>query len=451
MELPGKAEANPTKAFFVRMITRDISLADCILDLIDNSVDAAWQLKGAKPSLFSNTTSLSAFHIEISASALKFSIRDNCGGITLDNAAKYAFTFGRDDEMEHDAYSIGVYGIGMKRAIFKLGSVIQIRSTYSVTSRGKSKNESFRVPINVTKWLAAKAWDFDLEADEALPEPGLQISVTRLSESTSRAFGSPEFLRDLRRIIARDYALHLHRGLKISLDGELIKGWNIELRQSKNFLPLRDSYKDEETGVNVEIVAGMAAPPPESSEPDDVKDRDSRSGWYIICNGRIVVAGDKTTVAGWGTPGWPKWHPQYEGFIGLIFFTSEDAQALPLTTTKRSVDSSSGLYQRSMPKMREISKEWIAYTNVRKQFTDKAKALEEEAKPVTLYKISKNAQVIFPKLVGKLKVKPANISYLIEKKRAEKLADAFGDINMTYRDIGLRSFEYAYEEFVGKD
>jgi hypothetical protein len=147
--------------------------------------------EGAKPNVFSNTTSLSAFHIEISASGLKFSIRDNCGGITLDNAAKYAFTFGRDDEMEHDAYSIGVYGIGMKRAIFKLGSVIQIRSTYSVSSRGKSKDESFRVPINVTKWLAAKAWDFDLEADETLPEPGLEISVSKLSESTSRAFGRP--------------------------------------------------------------------------------------------------------------------------------------------------------------------------------------------------------------------------------------------------------------------
>lgn len=109
--------------------------------------------------------------------------------------------------------------------------------------------------------------------------------------------------------------------------------------------------------------------------------------------------------------------------------------------------SSSALYQRSMPKMREISKDWIAYTNVRKQFADKARTLEEEAKPVALYKISKNAQVNFPKLVGKVKLKPANISYPVEKKRAEKLADAFGDINMTYRDIG----EYTYEEFVGKD
>lgn len=41
MQLPGKAAANPTKAFFVRMITRDISLADCILDLIDNNHDEA--------------------------------------------------------------------------------------------------------------------------------------------------------------------------------------------------------------------------------------------------------------------------------------------------------------------------------------------------------------------------------------------------------------------------
>ncbi len=451
MDLPAKAEANPTKAFFVRMITRDISLADCILDLIDNSVDAAWQLKGSKPNVFSNATSLSEFRIEISASALKFSVKDNCGGITLDNAAKYAFTFGRTDQMEHEAYSIGVYGIGMKRAVFKLGSTIQIKSTYRIETRGKSKNESFRVPIDVPKWLTAKTWDFDLEADPGLSTPGLEISVSRLSESTSRAFGNPEFLRELRRIIGRDYALHLHRGLQIVLNGEAIKGWEIELRQSKSFVPLRDAYKDAATGVGVEIVAGMAAPPPESSEPEDVKDRDSRSGWYVICNGRIVVAGDKTSVVGWGTTGWPKWHPQYEGFIGLIFFTSENAQALPLTTTKRSVDSSSALYQSAMPRMREISKDWIAYTNVRKQMTEKAKALEDAAKPVAIYKIAKASSVTFPKLVGKLKVKPANITYPVERSRAEKLADALGDINMTYREIGLRSFEHTYLELVGKD
>lgn len=447
IQLPAKAEANPTKAFFVRMITRDISLADCILDLIDNSVDAAWQREGAKPNIFSNTTDLSAFRVEITASASKFEIRDNCGGITLDNAARYAFTFGRSDRMEHDRYSIGVYGIGMKRAVFKLGSSIEIKSTYSLTAR---KQEAFRVPINVPKWLTAKTWDFDLEADTALPQPGLQITVSQLHESSSRDFGNPAFILELGRAIARDYALHLHRGFTIVLNGKKIKGWEIELRQSKAFLPLRDNYKDEATGVRVDIVAGMAVPPPESSEPDDVKDRDSRSGWYVICNGRIVVAADKTHVTGWGTSGWPKWHPQYEGFIGLIFFTSEDANALPLTTTKRSVDSSSALYQSAVPKMRDISKEWIAYTNARKQMIKQAETFEEAAKPVSLYKIAKSAFVSFPNLVGKVKTKPANISYPVDKARATKLADALGDINMTLRDVGLRSFEYTYSELVGK-
>ena len=46
---PSKAHASPTKAFFVNMITRDITLADSILDLIDNSVDGAWRQAGSQP------------------------------------------------------------------------------------------------------------------------------------------------------------------------------------------------------------------------------------------------------------------------------------------------------------------------------------------------------------------------------------------------------------------
>jgi len=34
-----KANAYPRKHFFFEMFTRDISLEDCILDLIDNSID----------------------------------------------------------------------------------------------------------------------------------------------------------------------------------------------------------------------------------------------------------------------------------------------------------------------------------------------------------------------------------------------------------------------------
>ena len=34
-------QGNPTKGFFIEMITRDISIKDAILDLLDNSIDGA--------------------------------------------------------------------------------------------------------------------------------------------------------------------------------------------------------------------------------------------------------------------------------------------------------------------------------------------------------------------------------------------------------------------------
>ena len=38
-------EGNPTKTFFIQMITRDITINDAIIDLLDNSVDGASKLK----------------------------------------------------------------------------------------------------------------------------------------------------------------------------------------------------------------------------------------------------------------------------------------------------------------------------------------------------------------------------------------------------------------------
>ena len=42
--MPERAQGQPTKEFFVMMITKDISLEDCILDLLDNSRKLARQI-----------------------------------------------------------------------------------------------------------------------------------------------------------------------------------------------------------------------------------------------------------------------------------------------------------------------------------------------------------------------------------------------------------------------
>lgn len=448
-----RANANPKKFFFVRMITRDISLEDCILDLIDNSVDGAWQIEGGQPISLGNVPDLSKYWIDIEITADQFRIVDNCGGITLDEAVKYAFTFGREKEEPQEKFSIGVYGIGMKRAIFKMGNTIGVRSTYRPSPK---KMESFLVPIDVEKWLqddTSAHWDFDMEGAENLAEPGVEIVIDELNESTSTSFANPAFVQNLRRMIARDYALHLHRGVTVRVNGDDIIGWQIEMRQSGSIAPMRIAYQDTVNGgdVTIEILAGMAAPPPESADPDDTGEGEQRSGWYVVCNGRIVIAADKSERTGWGTDDWPKWHPQYTGFLGLILFSSEDASLLPLTTTKRSVDGSSPVYRRALPKMREVSRQWTSYTNVRKQTLVEAKKLEAEAKPLPVYEIPIRESAQLPQLTPKPKVWMANIAYSMPREKVRDLARELGNINMTYRDVGISSFEYTYADYIGEE
>lgn len=203
--------------------------------------------------------------------------------------------------------------------------------------------------------------------------------------------------------------------------------------------------------MSIEIIGGMAAPPPESIDPDESEEGDRRFGWYVVCNGRIVLAADKSAITGWGTEGWPQWHYQYAGFIGIILFTAARATALPLTTTKRSVDTSSEVFRRARPQMRDVSKSWIAYTNQRKQALEEARRKESAAVAVPLASVARQTAVALPILIPKPVEKVANVNYSVPVSRIKKLAKELGSINMPYREIGLNTFDYTYDDLVGED
>ncbi len=80
-----QAQASPTKQFFVSMLTRDISLADAILDLLDNCLDGALRLADGKD------VDYAKHFVKIELTDDHFSIADNCGGIPRDVAKNYAF------------------------------------------------------------------------------------------------------------------------------------------------------------------------------------------------------------------------------------------------------------------------------------------------------------------------------------------------------------------------
>lgn len=91
------AQAQPSKAFFIDMLTRDLTLSDCILDLIDNSIDTLIAKTGLDVSdhLFAGTKAKKvAALIDISFTSSKFKIKDNCGGISIKDAEQKVFLLG---------------------------------------------------------------------------------------------------------------------------------------------------------------------------------------------------------------------------------------------------------------------------------------------------------------------------------------------------------------------
>lgn len=440
-----RAKAHPTKAFFVRMLTRDISLEACILDLIDNAIDAAWRTTGAAPTSLKVGDALSQFRISlmIDADNSIFQITDNCGGISLNDAIEYAFTFGRTEDHSTGDFAVGVYGIGMKRAIFKLGNDILIRSS-------TSDDPPFAVPINVGQWMDSDdpIWDFDLEADESLDTPGVRIEISELTDETHTAFSDPGFINGLRGTIAQDYLLPLMQGLSIDINGEDVGGWNLVFRESEAFQPMRLRYDDG--GVTVEIIAGMVGLPSEDNQPRQ-DDTDHRSGWYVLCNGRVVITADRTSTTVWARHPFPQWHPQYEGFVGVVLFSSERPERLPMTTTKSGVDTASPIYRRAIPKMQEPTRAWINYTNARKAELDAARRREEETQPVSIADVEERSAVVLPARKRAKTIPQANVLYTVPRSRMTKLARAFGRASMPYKQVGLRSFDFAYDQLVEDD
>jgi len=123
-----EAIAQPAKRFFIALITRDITLEDATLDLIDNPINCALRelhfdldrmerlLSNAEGQLASRPV------IDIHLTKQTFRIRDNCGGISFEDARDNIFRIGREsDSGPSSGNTLSVYGIGLKRALFKLG------------------------------------------------------------------------------------------------------------------------------------------------------------------------------------------------------------------------------------------------------------------------------------------------------------------------------------------
>lgn len=330
-------EGNPTKKFFIDMITRDISIEDAIIDLLDNSIDGANKI---------NQDNYSGLFINLTINSTEFIISDNCGGFSLETAQKYAFRFGRPDEAPIVKNTVGRFGIGMKRSLFKIGKNFVVES--------ETGKEHFRVNVNVDEWSqktknvvingsekSIDDWDFNYELINGTSRGynGTYIHVTDLNNEVKDLFTDNFFISDLIESIQKLLNFSLLKGINITLNGKQLKGQKTELLYSEAHKPY---YAEGQIGgVNYRIIAGLG----EIGEP-------KLSGWYIYCNNRLVVEADTSNISGWGVAPIPKWHINFVMFRGFLFLDSEETLSLPLTTTKKGIDATSEIYKKLLPIMK---------------------------------------------------------------------------------------------------
>lgn len=338
-------DASPTKNFFVEMITKDVDLDAAIRDLVDNSMDGAIRLRG--------TESFDDIAVRITYDVHNFVITDNCGGIPDGEVYEHAFRFGRPPGAEPVPHSVGSYGVGLKRSLFKIGSEFTVESA--------TDTFAFRITVVVSEWLADPdpQWHFPIERlapgdlDFDGSSVGTRVRIRDPYGPVARSFQSDHFTNALRSSIERVHQDALERGADIEVQGYALSFYEPQLLHSTRISPaVRTLTLDED--LSLKLVVGVG-----DSDP-------RRAGWYVYGNGRLILDANQDDLTGWGQVehvDLPRYHNQFSMFRGFAYITSSNPARLPWNTTKTSVDQSSDVYQAAFGHMVSMMRPVIDFLN----------------------------------------------------------------------------------------
>ena len=436
-------DAMPTKELFIDMLTRDIALIPAIIDLVDNSADGAKKVEA--------DGNLKGYWARVAISSDQFTVSDNCGGISVDVARKYAFRFGRPAGAPSIKHSVGQFGVGMKRAIFKMGRQFRVEST-TATSR-------FVVEVDVDSWAKDPEWQFKFtELDEKTKhradEIGTTVTVTRLRSDVAEKFALETFVTELRNELRSRLQDPISRGLATSLNSLPVDAEPMMILSDPKLAPAHKEFTYPEKGlkpVKVNLYCGVGRSSSRSEERID-------AGWHVFCNGRLILEGDKTEATGWDSDAdsisIPGFHPQYNNLRGFAYFDSDDPSRLPWNTTKTGLNTDSPIYRAVKLEMMKLMRPVVDFLNrlkeekQNKEDKDEKGPLEilvEGAKPVAVGDVDTRSAFTPPVV----KAVPRPRGPVMQKIQYEAPLDKLQKVKTALRvtswtAVGKGTFDYFY-------
>jgi Histidine kinase-, DNA gyrase B-, and HSP90-like ATPase len=305
----GKLDAVPSKRLFLSIIA-DYDLNKSICELVDNGFDV-WTRAGRKNDI----------NIKLSLNEQQGTIRveDDAGGLPR-NELRFIVGPGQSGSSSTDE-TIGIFGVGTKRAVVALAEDITIRTRYG-------SGDTFQVEFDET-WLNDDDWELPLFSTDAIWPSTTQVELQKL-----RVKISDEAVELLRSHLGATYGKFLTRpGVSLQLNGKLVTprffdDWSFP----PNYEPRRYTGKLETPKnriVEVEVLAGL------SSESSPTA---GEYGVYFYCNDRLVAPAMKSFDVGFtrGQAGLP--HPKI-ALTKVIVSLRGDAGEMPWNSSKSDVST----------------------------------------------------------------------------------------------------------------
>lgn len=301
-------DATPPKEIY-RSIIADYGLTLGVCELIDNAIDV-WTRDR-----YSKTLNID---VDLDVTQQKITITDNSGGIAKDDIILFVSP-GRTGNTAKEE-TIGIFGVGSKRAVVALSENVKVR-----TRKGA---RSFQIEFN-EDWLQDESWDLPIYEVDQINNGTTIIELFGLRFQLDVAS-----IERVRKHLNETYSLFLKKGdLKIKLNKTSITGreFDNEWSYPPNFAPQKYLYDLPVEGsmVKVEILGGV------------INERASgggESGVYFYCNERLIAKALKDFEVGYitGKAGAPN-HPGAS--LGRVIIKLKgEAQFMPWNSSKSAIN-----------------------------------------------------------------------------------------------------------------
>lgn len=274
--------ATPSKRLYHSIIA-DYGLVTAISELIDNVIDSKRRQSNRK-----HTT----VHIAADLADQSLVITDDAGGIAESDLGKL-ITPGASYS-DGQASSIGIFGVGSKRAAVALARDIKV-----ATRHGRNKH-TFLIEYD-DSWLSSESWDLPYYKTDPIP-----AGSTRLTFSRLRAQITEDDLTNLRRRIGETFAKFISSGELIvrfgedTIDAIEFNNWSYPPGYEPKSFPKPLVPDGKRLPIKTTITAGLTLNRGSTA---------SQYGVYVYCNERLIVKAGRDSELGFhaGVAGVP--HP----------------------------------------------------------------------------------------------------------------------------------------------